>query len=53
MNTPPKKENKFFQNKIYRKNIKARGQKLQISRKSKKKPLDSNNKLNNYKKKIF
>ena len=50
MNTPPNKKKKILPNKIYRKNIKARGQKLQISRKfSKNKPLASNNKLNSYK----
>ena len=50
MNTPPNKKKKVLPNKIYRKNIKARGQKLQISRKfSKNKPLAINNKINSYK----
>ena len=52
MDTPRTKEKKFPQNKIYKKNIKARGQKLQISKHfNKNKESATNNKifLNKYK----
>ena len=52
MDTPPKKEQKFPQSKIYRKNIKARGQKLYISKNcNKKKESATKNKsiINKYK----
>ena len=52
MNTPSITGNKFLSNKIYKKNIKARGQKLQISKNfSKKKASGTNNNpiLNKYK----
>lgn len=47
MDTPRKKDQKFPKNKIYRKNIKARGQKLQISKKFNKKK-ESATKNKNY-----
>ena len=52
MDTPPKKEKKFPQNKIYRKNIKARGQKLYISKnfnKKKESAIKNKSIINKYK----